>query len=244
LDTFNQYRNRTLPERYSLTDEKRASVEPYEGEAVRSVARPGATVVEVGCVFGTDLRSFAKCGTNAIGLDLSYENAKLAQTGLKALGLVGEVLVADAEHLPFKSSSVDVAYSSGVLHHTPDIRGAVIELRRILKDGGTLLVMIYHRGLAWYWIMLRYGVLGLALLRQDTDQLISQRYDHTTLSRIYSRAQARKLFEGFSGIQFQCCSFGGIRSHPAYRYLYAIFQASPFLESRLGSFMFIRARKS
>jgi SAM-dependent methyltransferase len=40
----------------------------------------------------------------------------------------------------------DLVYSNGVIHHMPDAAGAVREFHRVLRPGGTAIVMVYHRG--------------------------------------------------------------------------------------------------
>jgi len=58
--------------------------------------------------------------------------------------LKADLRVADAEALPFENDMFDLAYSHGVLHHTPDIQHAIGELHRVLRPEGTAMVMLYH----------------------------------------------------------------------------------------------------
>lgn len=51
-----------------------------------------------------------------------------------------EVVVGDAEHLPFESGSFDLAGTLRVLHHTRRPELLVAELARVTKPGGTILV--------------------------------------------------------------------------------------------------------
>jgi ubiquinone/menaquinone biosynthesis C-methylase UbiE len=46
--------------------------------------------------------------------------------------------------LPVESDSVDYIHSSGVLHHTPNEFEILLELKRILKPGGVMRVMMYN----------------------------------------------------------------------------------------------------
>lgn len=46
--------------------------------------------------------------------------------------------------LPFKTGSLDFAYSLGVLHHVPDTRAALFECARVLKPGAPFLVYLYY----------------------------------------------------------------------------------------------------
>jgi SAM-dependent methyltransferase len=38
-----------------------------------------------------------------------------------------------------------LVYSWGVIHHTPDVAAAAAEIVRVVKPGGRICVMIYHR---------------------------------------------------------------------------------------------------
>ena len=65
---------------------------------------------------------------------------------------------ADAEHLPFPDDSFDIVYSWGVLHHSPDTPQAFSEAHRVLRPGGTLRAMIYHRpSIVGLMLWARYG---------------------------------------------------------------------------------------
>ncbi|MGO9372217.1 MAG: class I SAM-dependent methyltransferase [Syntrophobacteraceae bacterium] len=45
--------------------------------------------------------------------------------------------VADALHLPHPDGAFDAVFGFGVLHHIPDWQGALAEIGRVLKPGGT-----------------------------------------------------------------------------------------------------------
>ena len=46
--------------------------------------------------------------------------------------------------LPFDDSSLDFAYSLGVLHHVPDTRAGITSCVRVLKPGAPLLLYLYY----------------------------------------------------------------------------------------------------
>ncbi|NTU59692.1 MAG: class I SAM-dependent methyltransferase [Deltaproteobacteria bacterium] len=48
-----------------------------------------------------------------------------------------ELFVGDSERLPLRDASVDAVFGFGVLHHLPDWRRALDEIRRVLRTGGT-----------------------------------------------------------------------------------------------------------
>ena len=142
---------------YIEVDRHRYRYENYIPPLIHSLAQPGKRVLEVGCGLGTDSREFARQGTQIVSTDLSFDNVARTRRGFETLGLQGRFVTADAEHLPFAAGSFDAVYSFGVLHHTPDTQGAIRELHRVLKREKEGLVMLYHKGLAYYLILL-YGL--------------------------------------------------------------------------------------
>jgi SAM-dependent methyltransferase len=78
-------------------------------------------------------------------VDLTPWAVETTRARLAAFGLAGEVLEADGEDLPFEDASFDLVFSWGVIHHTSDMGRALSELLRVLRPGGTLVLMLYHR---------------------------------------------------------------------------------------------------
>ena len=118
-------------------------------------------------------------------------------------------MLCDGERLPFQSESFNVVYSNGVLHHTPDTAGAIREVHRVLRPGGTAKIMLYHRNSLNYWfeIVLRRGVLGLEFLRGRSAEDIMSRviefsdHDARPLVKVYSRREMRELFGMFADVR-------------------------------------------
>jgi ubiquinone/menaquinone biosynthesis C-methylase UbiE len=110
----------------------------------------GHKVLDVGAGNGYVLSKYAQEGAKVWGVDITKTAIDLCSKRFKLFGLKGEFLVANAEELPFESDSFDCVCSMGVLHHTPDTAKAVDEIFRVLKSGGRLIVMVYHRNSALY----------------------------------------------------------------------------------------------
>lgn len=107
----------------------------------------GKRVLEVGVGAGTDFIQWVRSGAQATGLDLTEEAIENVRHRIATYGLPApeELRVGDAENLPFPDDSFDLGYSFGVLHHTPNTPRALAELVRVIKPGGELKVMLYHR---------------------------------------------------------------------------------------------------
>src|SRR3982751_4869116 len=95
----------------------------------------GKRVLEVGFGAGTDFIQWLRAGARATGVDLTPEAlANLTQRiGVYQLPDPEQIMVADAENLPFDSDSFDLGYSFGVLHHSPDTTRAIAELVRVVR---------------------------------------------------------------------------------------------------------------
>jgi len=108
----------------------RTSLIPWDGTQI---------VADVGCGNGFDLRQIvpqARC-RHAVGIDLSAGMLR-SLADLRPSGRLS-LVQADAQHLPLRDSSVDVAMAMHMLYHVPDVMAAIRELRRITKPGGTVL---------------------------------------------------------------------------------------------------------
>jgi SAM-dependent methyltransferase len=123
----------------------------------------GKDVLEIGFGQGTDLMQFARAGASSVhGLDLSPAHLKLATRRFQLANVVADLRIHDAEQRwPFADESLDVVYSFGVLHHTPDPLIALREAYRCLRPEGTVLIALYHSyslfSLARFLEWLRHG---------------------------------------------------------------------------------------
>ena len=125
-------------------------------------------VLEVGCGLGTDGISFAREGAHYTGVDLTEASIELVQRRFDLENLSANLRTADAEALPFSDNAFDLVYSHGVLHHTPDTRRGIDEVYRVLKPGGTAMVMLYHKNSYNYRVnIMTLGRLGVRLLGFD-----------------------------------------------------------------------------
>ena len=166
----------------------------------------GEDVLEIGGGIGTDLSQFARHGARVTDLDLSAGHLALAQENFERRGLQGRFVHHDAEALPFADHTFDVVYSNGVLHHTPNTRQVVQEIRRVLKPGGKAIVMMYAEHSIHYWREL-VATLGLQrdLLKNHSMGEIMSRYveisqnDARPLVKVYTAARLKRLFDGFEG---------------------------------------------
>lgn len=94
--------------------------------------------LEIGCGIGVVSAFLAEeYGMNVHGTDFDLDQVR----GARSLNRESERLhfgVADAARLPFANSTFDLVVSQNVFHHVPDWKGAVREVRRVLRPNGCL----------------------------------------------------------------------------------------------------------
>ncbi len=139
-------------------------INDLEVEAISTSAR-GHDILEIGVGTGLILERTAKVARRATGIDLSLGMAGVSSRK----GLT--VLNASVNALPFPDDSFDVVYSCKVLPHVPDITGGLLELARVVRPSGTMLVEFYNplsfKGLT-YRIMTRTRGHEPVFVRHDT----------------------------------------------------------------------------
>jgi ubiquinone/menaquinone biosynthesis C-methylase UbiE len=159
-------------------------------------------VLEVGCGVGTDLLQFARGGAEVQGVDLSSRSVEWAKRRFELYGFESDIREADAEALPFPDDTFDLAYSWGVIHHAPHPPRVVREIYRVLKPGGQICVMIYHK----YSLFCVQAYLSCGLFRlqpfQGLDRIIANHLESPG-TRVYTRRQARELFQDFSEVSVE-----------------------------------------
>ena len=111
----------------------------------RELRGSSGKLLEIGCGIGMDSVQLAKVGFDVTGVDLTESAIEIARVHARLRGVPIEFHTGNAEELGFADRTFRVVYSFGVLHHTPDIRGALAEVHRVLEPGGKAYIMLYHR---------------------------------------------------------------------------------------------------
>ena len=98
--------------------------------------RGDETVLEVGGNFDFPfMQEFEKRGCTCFETNIFfYHDGRDGDSGINRVA-------ADMTALPYRDRSFDVVIFSATLHHAPDLDRAVAEISRVLKDGGTALVL-------------------------------------------------------------------------------------------------------
>ena len=103
----------------------------------------GRLVLDAGVGAGRFAEIAADKGAEVVGVDLS----RAVDAAYQNIGGRPNVhlVQADIFALPFRPGTFDLAYSVGVLHHTPDPEGAFARVAAAVRKGGSLAVYLYAR---------------------------------------------------------------------------------------------------
>lgn len=187
---------------FEQVERRRYELEPFIPAFAEFERWRDRDVLEVGIGLGTDFVQFVRAGARGSGVDLTQAAVDAVHRRLSYEDLSAELLVADAESLPFAEESFDLVWSYGVLHHTPDTERALVEIRRVLRHDGEARVMLYARH-SWlgFGAWVRWALLRGRPWRSIAHVLASELESPGT--KAYTEAEVRRLFKDFSAVEIR-----------------------------------------
>ena len=117
--------------------------------------KPGDKILDLGCGFGRHAFEAARRGAYVVALDAGEDEVNGVLNTFAAMVEAGElpqattkvgVVQGDALNLPFPDNTFDRVICSEVLEHIPNDQGAMAELTRVLRPGGTMAITIPRWG--------------------------------------------------------------------------------------------------
>jgi SAM-dependent methyltransferase len=104
----------------------------------------GKLVLDGGCGNGRYAKLANDWGARVVAVDISAAVEIAAQNVAGRVDV--DVVQADLFKLPFRPATFDLAYSVGVLHHTPDAKGAFKAIQPLVKPGGMFSIFVHGQG--------------------------------------------------------------------------------------------------
>lgn len=113
----------------------------FEAKRMRSMTDyNGGDILEIGCGQGkgTKLikRMFVPESIEAIDLDPKMIERAKSNINMEEVNFK----VADVTDLPYSENQFDAIFDFGILHHVPNWKDAIKELKRVLKPGGKIIL--------------------------------------------------------------------------------------------------------
>ncbi len=93
--------------------------------------------IDIGCGTGSNLNILSSKGIHAIGLDHSIYALSLIKKRLKI-----PLINADLTELPLQPNSIGLIVAMDILEHLDNDADGIIELHRVLKKGGNLILTV------------------------------------------------------------------------------------------------------
>ena len=113
-------------------------------------------VLEIGLGQGADSMQLINRGAKYYGIDLTDESIKRLKERFALFEKPYiEVQKANAQEIPYPDNFFDIVYSHGVIHHSPEIKQIVAEIHRVVKPGGKVVIMLYHKNSFNYYVSIR-----------------------------------------------------------------------------------------
>ena len=112
--------------------------------ARETAATSGIKILDIGCSVGYFVKYAKDKGFNCFGLDINTGSIEYARRDLN----LSSLCIAEADALPFGKDVFEAIVLSHVLEHLANPPECLRQIRRVLKPGGILLVIVpHHRGL-------------------------------------------------------------------------------------------------
>ena len=96
---------------------------------------------DLGCGTGELLPYMKQKAKRVIGVDKSPKMLEEAEHRLASNGKGIELRIGEIEHLPMRDGEADTAVINMVLHHLPSPDAGIYEAGRVLKSGGSLIIV-------------------------------------------------------------------------------------------------------
>ena len=164
--------------------------------------------VNIGSGTGAEASYLMTLGNaNIIGIDVTAEATRTTQQTIDKLG-VGKAIQADARYLPIANNSIDFVYSSGVLHHSRNIRQSIDEIYRILKPNGVAYIGLYSKTSIYFQSINLRAIFSGSFSKEKIYNKLSSNTENSWRTegsrnphtRIFGASDCKKLFHKFDSV--------------------------------------------
>ena len=164
--------------------------------------------LEIGLGYGTLGGMLVERGARYTGVDISPGPVAMMEHRIALAGRAGacDAQQGSALALPFPDGEFDAVYTIGCLHHTGNLALAIEEVRRVLRPGGSAVVMVYNRWSARRLVTAPRRALGALRSRASAQAQARAKYDADQEGRaaphtdFVSTRALRKMFERYSDV--------------------------------------------
>jgi len=138
-----------------------------EQELVFSMAgvKDGERVLDAGCGTGIYSIELAKEGARVTGLDASLGMLEWARAKAGRAGRKIDLIKADARNIPFPDGHFDLVLSVCMLCFVRERQAALLEMKRVLRPGGRLVIALLNSRSPWALLRRAKGLFRKSVYR-------------------------------------------------------------------------------
>ena len=239
-----------LFKRYELQQSRGEGIGDYLSNEIKLDMLEGKTSIIIGPGCGEEAMELSLiCKAKVIGIDISPQSASLTNSLLhKFCGNTGIGIQGDSRFLPIQSNSIDFVFSSGVIHHSPNIEKSVSEIQRVLKPRGKFCVALYHkRSINWLKFLLKAILKGNWSMKKlenyiskETEVAWITENKKNPYTKLFSSSDCHKLFDNFKDVNVRAGNF--YVPNNWYLKFFSLIENTKIM-SRLGSMIYISGSK-
>ena len=144
--------------------------------------RNGERVLDVGCGRANDAMDLARRGGSCLGLEPSETMLYYAKRDIAKDGTGVALLRGIGEDMPFKRHSIDKVVCKGALDHFPTPERAIIEMARVVKPGGAVIITVANLDSLGFRLGRTFFVRFRKMLRRQEsiyEKIWKTPFDHT-----------------------------------------------------------------
>lgn len=158
-------------------------------EALDNVNSAPSVVFDLGCGPGRFTVPLAKMSKLVIAVDINPKMLKLVREKRENLNLTDKIplVVADAQHLPFRKNTADMINFMGTLVHMPEQRKVIEEICKVTAAGGRIIVdQTNYLSLGFLWEGLQRLLSGIFSTERDFHDVFVKRNSIWQFRRLFS----------------------------------------------------------
>jgi SAM-dependent methyltransferase len=206
------------PEELARFDAAYLGIYPYLLDYFPPERVAGKKALDVGLGYGTLAEALARRGADYHGLDIAAGPVGMARHRLASVpgARPEQVQQGSVLEIPFPDASFDLFVAIGCLHHTGDLFGAIQEVRRVLRPGGELVIMVYNRRSLRRLVSAPLAYVRHRGQRAKADEQVRARYDSTAdgtaapHTDFVTVPELRGLLHGFNDVRVERRNIDGI----------------------------------
>lgn len=132
-------------------DDAYLAIYPYLDKHLQLDTIAGKKVLEIGLGYGTVGQRLAEAGAEYTGLDIAAQPVEMMNQRMAMIANAGKAVQGSMIECPFPDAHFDRVISIGCFHHTGNMQACIDQTYRILKPGGTAMIMVYNRFSRRHW---------------------------------------------------------------------------------------------